>query len=80
MKTLDVKSLLANVLNLDRNSIHEDTTAADFPEQWDSLNVVNVVIAIEQAASIRVRREDMPRLTSVKDLHQVLGEYGVRTA
>jgi len=80
VKTLDVKSLLANVLNLDRNSIHEDTAAEDFPEHWDSLNVVNVVIAIEQASSIRIRREDMPRLTSVKNLHQVLRAYGVRTA
>jgi len=56
-----------------------ETRAADVP-QWDSINHINIVVAVESAFKIKFRTAEIERLRKVGDfvelIEQKLGQTG----
>lgn len=66
-----IKEIMADVLNLDAKSIDE-TTAKDHIESWDSLNHINLVMAIEQEFQVSFDVSEIESMLSFGDIMEVL--------
>lgn len=66
-----VKQIIADVLNIDAKSIDE-STAKDHIESWDSLNHINLVMAIEQEFQVSFDVTDIESMISFNDIMEVL--------
>jgi len=66
-----IKEIMADVLNLDSKSIDE-TTAKDHIESWDSLNHINLVMAIEQEFQVSFDVSEIESMLSFSDIMEVL--------
>jgi citrate synthase len=60
-----VGKLIAGTLGISVQSVHDDLAFSDIAE-WDSLNHVNLMIALEQMLNIEIGEELMVELTSVR--------------
>ena len=63
--------ILADVLNIDPNSIDE-STSMDNTASWDSMNHLNVCFGIEQEFGISLEVFEMESMTSFYDIVQVV--------
>lgn len=66
-----IKQIMADVLNLDAKSIDE-STAKDHIESWDSLNHINLVMAIEQEFQVSFDVSEIESMLSYNDIMEVL--------
>jgi acyl carrier protein len=66
-----VKQIMADVLDLDPDSI-EDATAMDNTASWDSLNQVNLVIALEQEFVVAFDIAEIEAMLSFADIIEIL--------
>jgi acyl carrier protein len=62
-----LKIIIAEVLNVDVNSIDADTSNQTIAT-WDSLNHMNIILATEEQFGIIFDDEEMLRLTSYASL------------
>jgi acyl carrier protein len=63
----------AGVLGGSAYDLHDTTTAQDV-EGWDSLNHVNLIVAIECAFGISLTTREAKRLRNVGDLVTLIGQ------
>jgi acyl carrier protein len=77
--SIDLHSLLSDVLELDPGALTCDASAENVPE-WDSLRALEVVIAIEDATGVRFRAEDMSMFDSVERIRRLLDAYGIEVS
>jgi acyl carrier protein len=62
-----LKNTILKELKLDDFPVDENTTAVEIPG-WDSLNHINVILAIEKEYNIRFKNIEILRLRNIGEL------------
>ncbi|MCH8326823.1 MAG: acyl carrier protein [Bacteroidetes bacterium] len=71
MITEEFKKAILVELNLDDFDIQDDTTADQLPG-WDSLNHINVILAVEKAFNVHFKGIEVLRCKNIGDLQNLL--------
>ena len=71
MITNELKKVLVATLKLDDWDISDDTLASEIPG-WDSLNHVNIIMAVEQHFGVRFKTVEVLRLKNIGDLQRLV--------
>jgi acyl carrier protein len=71
MITDELKRVLLNALKLDDWEINDETTAAQVP-RWDSLNHVNVILAVEKHFGVRFKTAEVLKLKNIGELQRLI--------
>ncbi len=71
MITEKFKKTILEELNLDDFDIQDDTTADQVPG-WDSLNHINVILAVEKAFNVRFKGIEVLRCKNIGDLQNLV--------
>ncbi len=66
MELEKIKAIIAEVLNIDADSITEDTTFVD-DLGADSLDIFQIIMGIEDAFDIEIENEDAEKIATVGD-------------
>ena len=66
MELEKIKAIIAEVLNIDADSITEDTTFVDDLGD-DSLDIFQIIMGIEDAFDIEIENEDAEKIATVGD-------------
>jgi acyl carrier protein len=66
-----LKRAILEALKLDDWELREETTASEVPG-WDSLNHVNVILAVEQTFGVHFKTLEVLKLANVGDLQRLL--------
>jgi len=66
-----LKSVILTELDLDDFEIKDETRADEIPG-WDSLNHINVILAIEKSYNIRFKSVEVLRLKNVGGLQKLV--------
>ncbi len=72
-----VCSVVSGTLQVPLQSVTIESSA-DTISSWDSLNHLNLILALEQDFGIRLRPEESDTMTSVRRICEVLGARGNR--
>lgn len=64
MSSDEVHVLVAEVLGIEKAHVRGELAFGDVPE-WDSLNHVNLILALEQRLDVEIGPEQMVELTTV---------------
>ena len=67
----ELKKVILNELNLDDFDLQDETVAPDVPG-WDSLNHVNIILAVENKFAVKFKSYEVLRLKNVGDLQKLL--------
>jgi acyl carrier protein len=67
----DIKAIMADVLNIDPDSIDE-STSSDTVETWDSLAHINLVSALEQRFTVTLDVEEIEAMLSFTAIVETL--------
>ena len=62
-----VKSIMADVFDIDETGITLDTSAKDI-EEWDSLSHIRLIVAVERKFKIKFKNSEIESLQRVGDL------------
>lgn len=68
---MKVKQIISDVLDLPDVQLTRETTAEEV-EGWDSLNHINIILAVEQHFGIKVRTAEIEELRNVGELVDVV--------
>jgi citrate synthase len=60
-----IDRILANTLGISSEAVNDDLSFSEIPE-WDSLNHVNLMLALERALHTEIDEDLMVSLTSVR--------------
>jgi acyl carrier protein len=71
MITAELKRVILSALKLDDWDIKDDTIASQIPG-WDSLNHVNVILAVEQHFRVRFKPVEILKLKDIGDLQRLV--------
>ena len=63
----ELTTLFLDVLSLDALSLNDDTVASDV-ENWDSLNHVNLIVAIEHKFKVSFTTREVKKLKNVGEI------------
>jgi len=66
-----LKKVLLNALRLDDFDFKDETIAPEVPG-WDSLNHVNVILAVEKYYNMRFKNIEVLRLKNIGDLQKLI--------
>jgi acyl carrier protein len=67
----ELKKVILDELNLDDFDIKDETTAPEVPG-WDSLNHINIIIAVEKHFNVKFKGYNVLRLKNVGDLQKLV--------
>ena len=67
----ELKKVILSQLNLDDFDLTDDTIAPDVPG-WDSLNHINIILAVEESFNVKFKSMELLRLKQVGDLQKLL--------
>jgi acyl carrier protein len=70
------RQIVANVLGLPLADVTSET-AQEAVEKWDSMNIINMMVAVESEFGIALAGEDAGRFVSVGAIIALLRERGV---
>lgn len=70
-----VRTVLSDVFGVSEGEIGPDTSHEDL-ESWDSLNLLNVMMALESEFGVALDVDDAARLVSVPEILSLLAERG----
>ena len=70
----EMHALIAEVLGIDIRRVNEDLAFGEAPE-WDSLNHVNLMLALEKRLGIEIGPEQIVELTSVAAIDELAGVH-----
>lgn len=68
-----LKQILATVLKVPVENIDADTST-DTVESWDSLNHMNLILALESEYSVRIPDDEITKITSYPLVRLVINE------
>jgi len=71
MISQELKKVILNELNLDDFDFQDETIASEVPG-WDSLNHVNIIVAVENKFGVKFKSYEVLRLKNVGDLQKLL--------
>ncbi|MCU7494549.1 MAG: acyl carrier protein [Ignavibacteria bacterium] len=66
-----LKKTILNVLKLDDYEIQSETRADEVPG-WDSLNHINVILAVEKEYQVRFKNIEVLKLKNIGDLQKLV--------
>jgi len=69
-----IKKVLADVLMVDISLITDDTSP-DTLEKWDSMNQMNIVVALEEEFEIKFSDDDVIEMLNVKLIQEIIKSY-----
>ena len=69
-----LKRIMSNVFQISQDEIDENTSV-DTVENWDSLQHLNLILALEQGFSISLSTEDVVKMTRLEAIEEVLERY-----
>lgn len=69
-----VREIMASLFGLAPGDVNSDTSLATV-EAWDSLNHVNLMMALEQSFGVRIDTDDALEMTSFDEVCQRLERY-----
>lgn len=72
-----IKSILANVLQIDEDSITDETSPENV-ETWDSFNALLLISEFEKAYDIHFNIDEVMSIKCVGDIKKILKKYGVK--
>ena len=67
----ELKKIILSSLKLDDFDFQDETVASQVPG-WDSLNHVNVILAVEKHYNIRFKNLEVLRLKNIGDLQNLI--------
>ncbi len=67
----ELKKVILKELNLDDFDLIDETTAPQVPG-WDSLNHVNIILAVEHYFNVKFKSYEVLRLKNVGDLQKLI--------
>jgi len=71
MISKELKNVILGTLKLEDFDFKDETTAPEVPG-WDSLNHINVILAVEKHYNIRFKNLEILRLKNVGDLQKLV--------
>jgi acyl carrier protein len=71
MISQELKKVILNELDLDDFDLQDETMAPEVPG-WDSLNHVNIIVAVENKFGVKFKSYEVLRLKNVGDLQKLL--------
>ncbi len=71
MISTELKQVILKQLNLDDFDIQDETQAPEVPG-WDSLNHINIILAVEEHFNVKFKSYELLRLKCVGDLQKLL--------
>jgi acyl carrier protein len=71
MVSEELKKVILSALKLDEWDINDATTAPQVPG-WDSLNHINVIVAVEKHFNLRFKSIEVLKLKTVGDLQKLI--------
>jgi len=71
MISKELKEVILKQLNLDDFDIKDETIAPEVPG-WDSLNHINIILAVEEKFKVKFKSYELLRLKCVGDLQKLL--------
>ena len=75
-KSEQVRQIIADTLFMSLEEIDDDASQ-DSVRNWDSLQQLNLVLALEQTFNVRFKPEKFAAMTSVEKILEQLGLKGV---
>ena len=79
MEKDSVREIFSEVLGIPSDTI-DDTTSPENTPKWDSLQAMNLVVAIEEAFSVRLSTKEIVSMRTVGLVRKVLRDKGVAGA
>jgi acyl carrier protein len=76
--TEKLEALVADVLRLPPSEIRDDLAMKDV-ESWDSLNHMELIVALESAFGLELTFDEIVAMTTVGAIRQTLTQKGVVT-
>lgn len=67
----ELKKVILKELNLDDFDLQDETIAPQVPG-WDSLNHVNIILAVEKSFNVKFKSYEVLRLKNVGDLQKLV--------
>ena len=67
----ELKKVILTELNLDDFDLQDETVAPQVPG-WDSLNHVNIILAVEKSFGINFKSYEVLRMKNVGDLQKLV--------
>jgi acyl carrier protein len=74
----NVYDIVVDLFNVPADEVGPDSSPATI-SQWDSLQHLNLVLAVEQVFGIQLSPEDIEKMTSVGKVIQIVEQKGRRT-
>jgi acyl carrier protein len=71
MISQELKAVILKQLNLDDFDLKDETIAPEVPG-WDSLNHINIILAVEEKFNVKFKSYELLRLKCVGDLQKLL--------
>ncbi|NVN96614.1 MAG: acyl carrier protein [Bacteroidetes bacterium] len=71
MISLELKKVILKQLDLDDFDLQDETIAPQVPG-WDSLNHINIILAVEEYFKIKFKSVELLRLKQVGDLQKLV--------
>jgi acyl carrier protein len=71
-----IKTIAAQTFNMQPDEIRLEFTPDDVPD-WDSLNHLRLITAVEKEFSIRLTMNQIRTIQSIGDIAEVVGDPGV---
>jgi citrate synthase len=71
----EMHALIAEVLGIDLGRVKEGLAFGELPE-WDSLNHVNMMLALEGRLGVEIGPEQIVELTNVAVIEEFAGAHG----
>lgn len=70
----EVASIIAGTLGIDRARVTPELSA-EAVDEWDSLNHLRLITAVEKQFAIRMTMEEVMSLANVGDLATIIGRH-----
>jgi acyl carrier protein len=67
----ELKKVILKELDLDDFNLQDETLAPEVPG-WDSLNHVNIILAVEKSFNVKFKSYEVLRLKNVGDLQKLV--------
>lgn len=71
-----VRRVVADVLGLQLDEINLDTTHEEV-ESWDSMNIINLLVTLEQEFGVNISPDEAVKFLSVANIVTLLKEKGI---
>jgi acyl carrier protein len=74
---LKLKKVLADIFKIEVTTVNEDTSV-DTVDRWDSLNHLNLILALESEFGVSFSEEQSVEIMNYPLIKMVLQEHGVK--